>query len=590
VHRQGRRIDGFLSSILTFSLFLSNMVISSTLTTQLENVRAPAPLSRTRPRSVPRYTSKSPTSQPPAKTHTEKRRRPVRQIYVEDKQPFVYYASAYIDPYRSLTPILIYRNQVRRMARTRSRNSRLTHSRPRTTDTLSESIYTNDRDSRISERTTTTTMSKYTIDQTSIDINPLEPRAFDTRFCRKRQMIVDNPFYREKINTWKAMSLNHLVTLITELTLNKQILERLWIIYYWIAENIRYDIDADFNSHNRHQKAEDVFRSGKSTCEGYASIFQALCDALQIPCVKILGYAKDYSFKIDQSDFSSVNHTWNAVQFDNQFWYLIDSAWGTGYIDGNHEYKKDLKPHYFLTRPEQMIYNHLPEDCQWQLLTKPITMHDYLRLPQLHSYYFIFNLSIISPRYSSIVSFDAKQSFAEVLIHAPDNIQLTCSIKDDARGTTLTQYDFSRQVWQCLFSPYKIGFHTLIVFANEISSVNLLKNVLEFGLEINDKSSLRSKCLPITFGKFTEHKCQLFSPLDGVLKRGTKVTIRCRMPNALSARISLDGIWLDEMKLKNDIFKQQINVPDREIIVYAQFIDKKKSKTYDGLIRYSVEK
>ena len=128
------------------------------------------------------------------------------------------------------------------------------------------------------------------------------------------------------------------------------------------------------------------------------------------------------------------------------------------------------------------------------------------------------------------------------------------------------------------------------MFANEISSVNLLKNVLEFGLEINDKSSLRSKCLPITFGKFTEHKCQLFSPLDGVLKRGTKVTIRCRMPNALSARISLDGIWLDEMKLKNDIFKQQINVPDREIIVYAQFIDKKKSKTYDGLIRYSVEK
>jgi hypothetical protein len=94
----------------------------------------------------------------------------------------------------------------------------------------------------------------------------------------------------------------------------------------------------------------------------------------------------------------------------------------------------------------------------------------------------------------------------------------------------------------------------------------------------------------MTFGKFTEHKCQILSPLDGVLKRGTKVTIRCCIPNASSARISLDGVWLDEVLLKTDMFKQQVNVPEREVMIYAQFVNKTMTKNYDGLIRYTVEK
>lgn len=561
------------------------MVISSTLTTQLDNVRAPAPLSRTRPRSVPIYTSKTPTITPNPSNY-EQKRRPHRQKFIKDKPPFINYASAYINPYRSLSPISVV-SYSRRCSRSKSRNSKRKQKKRGSFDNLTESIHTNEQDSQANGSTVST---KLIINHDPIDISPSDPGAFDTKFSRKRQMTITNSFYREKVDTWKPTSLNQLITLISELTLEKHVIDRIWIIYYWISQNIRYDIDADFNSHNRHQKAEDVFRTGKSTCEGYASIFKTLCDSLLIPCEKISGYAKDYFFKIDRPTFSEINHTWNAVQFNKNHWYLIDSAWGTGYIDGNHEYKKDLKPHYFLTHPEHMIYNHLPEESRWQLLTKPITMEEYIRLPHVHSYYFIYNLNIIYPRFSSQVSFNTRQSFAEVLIQAPNNIQLTCSIKDDPRSTSLTQYDYTRQVWQCLFSPYKSGFHTLIIFASEISAMNIFKNVIELGVEVFAKDFIRGKTLPITFGKFTEYQCQILTPLEGILKRGRKVTIRCRIPNASSARISLDGIWLDEVKLKNEIFKQQINVPDREVIVYAQFIHNKRPKTYDGLIRYVVEK
>ncbi|CAF3907895.1 unnamed protein product [Rotaria sp. Silwood2] len=560
------------------------MVISSTLTTQLEDVHAPVPLSRTRPRSVPVYTLKTPTTTP-SPSRLEHNRRHHQKISIEDKPPFINYASAYINPYRSLSPVPVYHHS-RRHHRSRSRSSKRRPKNPKSSDGL---IQTNEDDNKIHEDTIVT---KLTRNCYPVEISPSDPNAFDTRFWQKRQMIIDNPFYREKVDSWKVTSIDHLITLIKDLTLEKNIIDRIWLIYYWISQNIQYDIDADFNSRHRYQKAEDIFRTGKSTCEGYASIFKILCDNLNIPCEKVCGYAKDFFFKIDKPTFSQINHTWNAIRLNNNHWYLIDSAWGTGYIDNYHKYKKDLKPHYFLTHPEHMIYNHLPEESRWQLLSKPIKMDDYIHLPHIHSYYFIYNLNIISPRFSSIVTYNTNQSFAEVLIQAPDDIQLTCSIKDDIRSTSLTQYDVSRQVWQCLFAPHKSGFHTLIIFAKQISSMNLLKNVIELGVTVLPNDLIKGKISPMTFGKFIEYKCQILSPLDGILKRGTKVTIRCRIPHASCARISLDGVWLDEVPLKNDIFmfRQQINVPEQEIIVYAKFNNKKMNKTYDGLIRYTVEK
>jgi hypothetical protein len=130
----------------------------------------------------------------------------------------------------------------------------------------------------------------------------------------------------------------------------------------------------------------------------------------------------------------------------------------------------------------------------------------------------------------------------------------------------------------------------LVVFANRVGISNTLINVIELGVEVSAKDFCRRKILPITFGKFIEYRCQIFSPLDGILKRGMEVIIHCRIPNASYGRISIDGIWLEEILIKDETFKQEIIVPEREIIIYAQFINKKSSNSYYGLVRYLVEK
>lgn len=49
---------------------------------------------------------------------------------------------------------------------------------------------------------------------------------------------------------------------------------------------------------------------GKSVCEGYTNSVQLLCEALQIPCVKITGTV------------NGNNHIWNAVYLENKWWML----------------------------------------------------------------------------------------------------------------------------------------------------------------------------------------------------------------------------------------------------------------------------
>lgn len=562
------------------------MVISSTLTTQLDDVQAPVPLSRTRPRSVPSYTSRSPNSSPsPTRSTAKKLSRP-KKIAAE-RPPFVNFACAYINPYLPTNHVKI--RSLSRLSFAKSRQS----SRRRINRHQAASAELDRTSLNATPSTQQTELSAnqtFTISQNPVEISLADRSAYTREFAYRRQSAIENRSYRTAVDQWRATSLNHLILLISELVPNQnQLIDRLWLTYYWISQNIRYDLDGDLNPNLRHMRAEDVFRTGKTSCQGYAAIFQYLCDVFKVRCQTIEGYAKDYHYRLENPSFPRTNHTWNVIQL-NQHWYFVDSAWGTGYIDGNHEYKTELKAFYFLTNPEQMIYDHLPEDSRWQLLSRTISLQDYIRLPHVHSYYFVHNLKIVSPHDCSLVSFDGNRSLAEVFIKAPDDVHLSCTVKNDNRSQSLAQYDGNRQLWQCLLAPCKSGFHTLIIYATRLSATNVFKNVVELGVEVNGQDLFRRRSLPLTFEKFIQNKCQILSPMNGRLKHGTKVQIRCRIPNAISARISLDGIWLDDVPMRNDLFKFEINVPEREVIVYARFNQPKSNKIYDGLVRYLVEK
>jgi len=176
-----------------------------------------------------------------------------RQIFIPDKPPFIKYTSEFINSYRYLPPIRINHDRHRHHKHTkRSKRKKETH------DNL-----INKENQKMKEDS----FSSEIIQSTDpIDLWPSDSNSFDMDFIRKRQITIDNTFYRETIDAWNPSSFNHVITLIQELIIEKNLIDRVWIIYYWISQNILYDIDAN------KQKLDDIFHSGKTTCEGYAFI------------------------------------------------------------------------------------------------------------------------------------------------------------------------------------------------------------------------------------------------------------------------------------------------------------------------------
>ncbi|CAF3824883.1 unnamed protein product, partial [Rotaria sp. Silwood1] len=299
-----------------------------------------------------------------------------------------------------------------------------------------------------------------------------DPDAFSPVFCQQRQAAIDNMTYRTAVNSWKAKSIPDLVKLIKELSLGKSLIDRAWIVFYWISQNIEYDIESYFSGNIRHQTTEDVFKNRKGVCDAFGTIFEALCNGVQLECKKISGYAKGYSFKLGQSAFHRTNHAWNVVHIGDH-WYLVDPTWGEGHIDNKNQNVKQLDPFYFLVRPEQMIYRHLPENPQWQLLKSSLSMKEFVRLPYIYPSYFELGLHLVYPCQSNGVSFNSNKELAEVLLRAPQDVD----------------------------------------------------------------------CMA-----------------------GSKATIQCRIPGAYCARLLLDGNWLSEDIIKNDMFKRKFTVPKREVM------------------------
>ena len=197
--------------------------------------------------------------------------------------------------------------------------------------------------------------------------------------------------------------------------------EKARAIFRWITANITYDAKTyfrgDFTPHN----TRDVLASGVAVCDGYANLFKQLADLSGLEAVMVSGITKGYAYHT-RGRAGLVDHAWNAVKIDGQ-WQLLDSTWGAGHLDGNKKrFVRDFKEHYFLTPPEQFVFDHFPDDPRWQLLERPNSRQDFENMPYLRPAFFQSGLQLIShPREQ--VQTDKPLT---VVIHAPKGSYISC--------------------------------------------------------------------------------------------------------------------------------------------------------------------
>ncbi|CAF1192932.1 unnamed protein product [Adineta steineri] len=91
---------------------------------------------------------------------------------------------------------------------------------------------------------------------------------------------------------------------------------------------------------------------------------------------------------------------------------------------------------------------------------------------------------------------------------------------------------------------------------------------------------------PTIYTQFETTKCQIYTPLDGILKKGSVVPIHCVIPNALEVRLKVDSEWITSEGYTNPILQRQLNVGSKEITIYAKY---EEGLSYTGLVKYTVE-
>lgn len=156
--------------------------------------------------------------------------------------------------------------------------------------------------------------------------------------------------------------------------------EKVRSFFIWIAENIHYDVQA-YQAFDPYKISKitpnDVLTNKKAVCQGYSELFQEMCRLAGVQSYVVPGYSKGFGYLPGNKSFRSADHAWNAVKVDGQ-WYLLDVTWGSGGVDKQLKYVKQLNEKYFLSDPKEFVKDHMPLEPVWQLLPCAVSMKAFL--------------------------------------------------------------------------------------------------------------------------------------------------------------------------------------------------------------------
>jgi transglutaminase-like putative cysteine protease len=181
-------------------------------------------------------------------------------------------------------------------------------------------------------------------------------------------------------------------------------------VHDYVVYRLHYDFDAlakiqagDY-ANTPSQTAESVFASRTAVCEGYSRLMVALGKSAGLEIAFVTGYIRDSNRRLQISDdpwdtsrneaLEGVSHAWNAVKLDGT-WYLIDATW-------DDPTNGEPTTTYLFVPPQYMVFDHFPEEANWQLLEHPLTLGEFIRQPLLSPAIGEFGLTLTSPTRSQI--------------------------------------------------------------------------------------------------------------------------------------------------------------------------------------------
>ncbi|RMA66408.1 transglutaminase domain-containing protein [Ulvibacter antarcticus] len=245
--------------------------------------------------------------------------------------------------------------------------------------------------------------------------------------------------------------------------------EKVRAMYSWIIQNIAYDPDEykkfNFNFKNyreRNEKEEKTrekiiertLQKGIAVCEGYAMLFEKLCELQGIENYLVRGDIKTNFNDIGRPFKKS--HMWNVVVLEGKP-YLFDVTWGAGKY--RNKFLKEPSYFFYKTEPELFFKTHYPDMQEDAFLDRLVSKEVFANMPLIIKEE--MKMGDIESPMMGIISRD--EYFDQILFTV--NSETIENVSYSYGSDTLEVRDFERKGDQLRFSiPLQPGADNLLIY------------------------------------------------------------------------------------------------------------------------------
>ena len=354
--------------------------------------------------------------------------------------------------------------------------------------------------------------------------------------------------------------------------------ESAYFVYKWLGENIAYDCYSYVHGGINYSESY-AYTEGKGVCNSYSLIFNTMCKTLGLEVVQIVGYSKGASF-VDGKIPTKTDHAWNAVKIDSKY-YLIDSTWGTGYCNGD-VFNKNFNDLYFCTNPEIFIRKHLPADSKWQLLTKIITIEEFVQMAKLSNGFYENGFISVYPD-TNIITVEGKSKII-ITYDANNDIKLIYHlfyVENNNSTEILNKCFYSKNNGKAEidFITNKKGEYKLRIYGGPTGSKSF-PHLIDY--IITNTKEVDYSGFPKVYNLYSSSDMQIIEPLYNPLKKGTNVNFKIKTTTYDNLYVGNDGKNFVKLeKGSNGVFEKSVAITGNQVRISTL------DKSYKPIVEYT---
>ncbi|KAK2865310.1 hypothetical protein FQN49_003703 [Arthroderma sp. PD_2] len=202
-------------------------------------------------------------------------------------------------------------------------------------------------------------------------------------------------------------------------------IQRLRAIFTWVAEKVAWDEEIEEEIDVRR-----VIQMKRGCPQEVAVLVVEMCVAVGLHAEVVQGYLKTPGEQLELDGYPRVNHWWNNVLIDGE-WRIMDCSLASPTHPRRALYSsfnpQAAETWYFLARPMEICYTHIPIAAEHQHICPPISPDVLLALPCACPAYFKNNLHM--PTYDTSLVQLTDLEMLQVRVLVPPDVECIAEVE-----------------------------------------------------------------------------------------------------------------------------------------------------------------